>query len=88
MTYALTIEIDAPTLPLAAAAAWDILQGRAGIPYTIRAVPPPAAQCQAQQAPPRVWTAEEARCIAAGVVPARLRYDAEFVAAVKTAAQV
>ena len=99
MTYALTIELSAPTLTAAAAAAWDILQGRAGIHYTIKALPPPeahrAAGCETEEKAngeaqkkargARRWKPDELRNIADGIVPANLRYDMDFVREVREA---
>ena len=87
MTYTLTIHIDAPTMTRAQEIAWSVLKLLpSGTAFAIRAQPEP----QGEPPPPpagRTWTPAELRDIEDGIVPASLRYDAEFVAAVKEKAE-
>ena len=90
MTYNLTIPIDAPTMTVAQAIAWRVLELLpSGTAFAIKAqtqpqgdTPPPKPHAGGAQ-----WTPAELRDIADGIVPASRRNDAEFVDAVKAKAE-
>ena len=85
MTYNLTIPIDAPTMTVAQAIAWKILNLLpSGTAFAIRAQPEPRGEGEPPPPPAgRTWTPADLRDIEDGIVPASRRYDAEFVAAVE-----
>ena len=86
MTYNLTIPIDAPTMTVAQAIAWRVLKLLpSGTAFAIKAQPP--AECGQPPSGGAPWTKAELRDIEDGIVPASRRYDAEFVAAVKSKAE-
>ena len=91
MTYNLTIPIDAPTMTVAQAIAWKVLNLLpTGTAFAIKAQPEPRGEGEPPPAPApasRIWTQSEIRDIEDGIVPASRRNDAEFVAAVNAKAE-
>ena len=93
MTYTLEIPIEAAHMEEAEKKAWRMLGGLPpGTPFRLALEGPgtgnePAQPAQPPQGhqptSPRVWTKAELECIEMGIVPARKRYDAEFVAEVE-----